>query len=81
MPKGVPIKPTFRSVLIRTVIATLFFGVILATMGQPVGAVAISSVIMFVILLGFGWFFDNMLHRYRVRRWMQKNGFDPTGRG
>lgn len=81
MPQGAPIKPTFRSVLIRTVIATVLFGVILAAMGQPGGAVLISAAIMFVILLGFGWFFDNMLHRYRLRRWLQKNGFDPASRG
>ncbi len=67
--------------MVRTVIATILFAVILAAMGQPIGAVIISTVFMFVILLGFGWFFDNMLHRYRVRKWLEKNGFDPAGRG
>lgn len=67
--------------VIRTVIATVLFGGIIAAMGSSGGDVIISAAIMFVILLGFGWFFDNMLHRYRMRKWMDKNGFGPAGRG
>lgn len=73
--KGAPIKPTFKSVLVRTVIATVLFAVIISAMGNSAGSVAATTAIMFVILLGFGWLFDGVLHRFRMKKWLQKNGF------
>jgi len=72
LPAGAPVKPTFKSVIIRSVIATILFVGLLSAMGNPPPSVAITGAIMFVILLGFGWFFDNLLHRWRVKRWMEK---------
>lgn len=58
--------------IIRSVIATILFVAILSAMGNPPPDVAITGAIMFVILLGFGWMFDNMLHKWRLKRWMDK---------
>ncbi len=58
----------------------MLFAFIIAAMGSRGGDVLVTAAIMFVILLGFGWFFDNMLHRYRLRRWMEKHGSGSAGR-
>ncbi len=71
-------RPTFKSVIIRSVVATILFVAILSAMGNPPPDVAITGAIMFVILLVFGWFFDNMLHRWRLKRWLAKRA--GTGR-
>jgi hypothetical protein len=60
-------------VVVRSVlVAALFLVFVSATGGGSAGANILLGLVMFVFLLGFGWFFDRWLHKRRVSRWERK---------
>lgn len=72
LPPGAPVPPTFRSVLIRSLVASAAFFLVLGfSGGSPAGNVLLV-VVMFLFLLGFGYLFDRWFYRWRVRRWERR---------
>ncbi len=73
LPAGAPVAPTFRSVIVRSVMASAVFLVFLTlTSGGSAGANILLVLVMFLFLMGFGWLFDRWFYRFRLRRWEQK---------
>lgn len=73
LPAGAPVAPSFRSVVVRSVLASAVFLLFLSlTGGGSAGANLVLVAVMFVFLLGFGWLFDRWFYRVRLRRWERK---------
>lgn len=73
LPPGAPVAPSFRSVVIRSILAAAVFWLFLSLgAGTSPGADALVVVIMFLFLLAFGFFFDRWFYRWRLRRWERK---------
>lgn len=73
LPPGAPIQPTFRSVVIRSILASAVFLLFLSLSGGgSAGANIVLVAVMFVFLLAFGWVFDRWFYRWRLRRWERR---------
>lgn len=66
---GEPIRPTFTSVIVRSVLAIgVFLAVTLAT-GTPASQVIPVALVLFVFMAAFGYVFDKWFYRWRMKRW------------
>jgi hypothetical protein len=72
LPPGAPVPPTFRSVLIRSLVASAAFFLVLGFSGGNAAGNLLLVVVMFLFLLGFGYLFDRWFYRWRVRRWERR---------
>ena len=59
--------------VVRSVLVAAIFLVFVSTTGEgSAGANILLGLVMFVFLLGFGWFFDRWFFKRRLRRWERK---------
>lgn len=64
--------PTFKSVVVRSIIASALFLVFVSATGSGGGNAIVLFAFMFVFLLGFGYLFDKWLFKRRLARWERK---------
>ena len=69
LPAGAPVPTTFRSVVIRSLIAAFVFMLLLSLGGGSAGGNVVLVVAMFLFLLVFGYLSDRWFYRWRLRRW------------
>jgi hypothetical protein len=72
LPAGAPMAPTFRSVVLRSLMASAVFYLFLSLSGGSSGGNLVLVAVMFLFLLGFGYLFDRWFYRWRLRRWERK---------
>lgn len=65
-------RPTFLSVVVRSVLAIAVFLIVTLATGSDFAAVAPVAAVLFVFMVGFGWLFDRWFYRWRLRRWQAK---------
>jgi hypothetical protein len=53
-------------------VAVLFFPYLVYIAKVSAGAALITSVIAFILMIPFGWAFDRLLYRIRLRRWERR---------
>ena len=67
---GEPIPPSFKGVLIRSVIvAVIFYPVLVYVANESPGAAAAVSLIAFLLMLPFGLLLDRSRYRMQMRRY------------
>lgn len=67
---GEPFPPSFKGVLIRSVIvAIIFYPVLVYVAGESPGAAAAVSAIAFLLMLPFGLLLDRGRYRMQMRRY------------
>lgn len=67
---GEPIPPSFKGVLIRSVIvAVIFYPVLVYIADEKPGAAAVVSLIAFLLMLPFGLLLDRARYRTQKRRY------------
>ncbi len=67
---GEPIPPSFKGVLIRSVIvAVIFYPVLVYVADESPGAAAAVSLIAFLLMLPFGLLLDRSRYRMQMRRY------------
>ena len=67
---GEPIPPSFKGVLIRSVIvAVIFYPVLVYVAKESPGAAAAVSLIAFLLMLPFGLLLDRSRYRMQMRRY------------
>ncbi|MCU0306678.1 MAG: hypothetical protein MUE51_02725 [Thermoleophilia bacterium] len=71
--KGAPVRPGFRSVLIRAMIASIIFFVFLILVaGDSPAAALLFTAGLFVIMIPVGMMLDRLSHRMALRRWERR---------
>jgi hypothetical protein len=67
---GEPVPPSYKGVLIRSVIvAVLFYPVLVYIAGEKPGSAAVVSLIAFLLMLPFGLLLDRVRYRTQRRRY------------
>ncbi len=69
---GEPIKPTFLSVVVRSVLAIAVFVVLTTATGNKFTTVAPIAGVLFLLMVVLGYAFDKWFYRWRMRRWEAK---------
>lgn len=69
---GEPIKPTFLSVVVRSVLAIAVFVVLTTATGNKFSAVAPIAGVLFLFMVVLGYLFDQWFYRWRMKRWEAK---------
>lgn len=72
VPAGAPTPPTFRSVLVRSAIASAVFYLFLSLAGGAGGGTLLLVGVMFLFLLAFGTLFDRWFYKWRLQRWERR---------
>jgi hypothetical protein len=68
-----PDTTSLRGIITRAaIVAVLFFPYLVYIAMVSAGAALITSVIAFILMIPFGWAFDRLLYRIRLRRWERR---------
>jgi hypothetical protein len=73
--KGEPAPPSFRGVLIRSVVvAVLFYPVLVYLLDEPPAAAAVVVGFALLAMLPLGVVLDRMRYRRELKRWQERHG-------
>jgi hypothetical protein len=71
---GEPMRPTFLSVVVRSVLAIAVFLIVTIASGSTLNQVAPIAAVLLVAMVVFGHWFDKWFYKYRMKRWEARRG-------